>query len=295
MLPSRQLSFDVPTKPGLVQLDLPPAVIAAGVIVEVQQPNSHIKFTGTSTEMNYGFGDTAEVTFKLANDSTAIDGATLTGYAELPKHEKTPDLTFTALGGGLYKTTIPLASADWKYIGVWGLRVTAKGTSGGVAFERYLETAFGYYPAHAQMTALNVPNVVRGPDGQIDEITVDVDMETLAEDRFSVRGTLTFTGADGQEHPLATAQTGQTVKAGTGTITLHFSAESMALANVDGPFHLRDVALISQAFGLTQHRIGRALDIKTPVIKATEIRYPTTLSIQAQDLVDNGDVVLIKR
>ena len=64
----------------------------------------------------------------------------------------------------------------------------------------------------------------------------------------------------------------------------------MALAQVAGPFHVRDVALVSQAFGLTQHRIGLGLGLVTSAIAVNEIRYPRTLSLQAQDLQENGDL-----
>ena len=165
---------------------------------------------------------------------------------------------------------------------MWGIHVKATGTFQGVAFERDVETAFGLYPAHAEMTAIGVPAITRGADGLIDAVDVDVAIQSLADDRFSVRGTLTYTASDG-EHAIATAQTGKTVAAGASTITLHFTADSMALARIDGPFHLRDVALVSQAFGFTQHRLGRGLNLSTTPFKAAELRFPKVISLQAQD------------
>jgi hypothetical protein len=140
------------------------------------------------------------------------------------------------------------------------------------------------------MTAIDRPVISRGSDGLIDEVSFDVHVETLLDDRFSVRGTLTFTGPDNAEHPLAAAQTGQVVNAGTGVITLHFTSDAMALAQVDGPFHVRDVALVSQAFGVTQHRIGLGLDLMTHAITASEIRYPAQIPLAAQDLIASGDL-----
>jgi hypothetical protein len=289
-LPNRVLSFDMPTTPGLVQLDLPADVASAGVVIEVQQPNSTITFSAGVGQLNHGFGENAEVTCAVANGGAGIDDATVTAWIELPDHSRSPDLTFTAVGGGKYVAKVPLASADWKYIGVWGIHAKATGAVNGVAFERDVESGFGYYPAHAQMKAIGTPVITRGTDGLIDDVSVDVDVETLHADRFSLRGTLTYTGADGAEHALATAQTGQTLTGGSGTITLRFDAASLALAKVDGPFHLRDVALVSQGFVITQHRLGRGLDLVTVPITATSIRFPKTISIQAQDLIDNGDL-----
>jgi hypothetical protein len=288
LLDSRQLGFDEPMQPGLVQLDIPKGVAAAGIVVEVQQPNSPVTLSAVPGELAYENGDTAELTFTVASGTTPVDGATVTAWAEYPDHAHSPALSITPVGKGVYSARVPLSGSD--HLGTWGIHVKATGTTGGLAFERDVETAFAYYPSHAQMTALGKPVVTRGADGLVDEVSVDVDVSSLADDRFSVRGTLTFTGADGLEHPLASAQTGQTVSAGASTITLHFTSDALALAGVDGPFHLRDVALVSQAFGITQHRIGRALDIQTAPVKALEIRYPAEVSIQAQDLIDNGDL-----
>ena len=64
----------------------------------------------------------------------------------------------------------------------------------------------------------------------------------------------------------------------------------MALAQVNGPFHLRDVALVSDAFGVTQHRIGRGLDLTTGAIAASEIRYPAQIPLAARELMANGEL-----
>jgi hypothetical protein len=286
----RVLTFDKPTHAGSVRLVVPADVQADGVWMEVQQPNTHLTVSAVVGELNHSFGDEAEVTVSVLSDAAPISDATLAGTIELPDHTLMPGLTFTALGNGTYSAKVPLASADPKFFGAWNVRVKATGTYAGASFERDVETAFGYYASHAQMTGLGTPVIARGADGLIDEISVDVDVETVVDDRFSVRGTLTYTGADGREYSLASAQTGQVVSAGTGTITLHFDAASMAYANIDGPFHLRDVALVSHAFGVTQHRIGRALDISTPSLSAREIRIPATIPLQVQDLMDNGDL-----
>ena len=79
----RTVSFDLPASPGLVRLEVPADAAAAGVVMELQEPASHITLSGVPTEDNYGYGDTAELTFNLASDGTPIDGAALTGYGEL--------------------------------------------------------------------------------------------------------------------------------------------------------------------------------------------------------------------
>ncbi len=287
---TRILSFDVPTRPGLVRVAVPPAVAASGIIVELQQPNSHVALSGVADELAHGYGDTVTITCGVQLDSTGVDGATLTGWAELPGHVHGPSITFSSAGGGQYVAHVPLDRTDAGSVGAWGLHLTATGTANGVPFERELEAGFGYFPSHAQMTAVGSAVVERAGDGLVDSVSFDVDVQTLVDDRFSVRGTLTYTDSEGTEHPLAEAQTGQVVPAGTGTITLRFDATSMALARVNGPFNLRDVALVSQGTATTQHRIGRGLDLVTAPIAASEIRFPTVIAARTQDLIDNGDL-----
>jgi hypothetical protein len=293
LLASRVLSFPDTYPGGMVRVEVSPEALKEGVIIEVEQPNSPIHLTGNADELNYGFGETAELSFDLKNDKTAVEGATFTGYAELPDHTRL-DLTFSSKGNGRYTAEVPLASTDQRHVGIWKLQITAKGTAEGTTFERHLTTAFGYQPSHAQITEIQTPRITRGADGLIDEIAIDVAVESVVEDRFSVRGTLTFTGDDGAEHPLSEAQTGQTIDAGRGVIRLRFSADSLALAGVDGPFHLRDVSLVSQGYAITQHRLGDGM-VKTPKLRATEIRFPKRISIQAQDLIDNGDIIVRRR
>ena len=267
-----------------------PAVAASGIIVELQQPNTHVTLSGVPDELAHGFGETATITATVNLDSAGIDGATVTGWVELPGHARGPDLTFSATGGGQYVANLPLTAPTSAHMGAWGLHLSATGTADGAPFERDIESGFGYFPSHAQMTAIGAPVIARGADGLVDSVSVDVDVQTLADDRFSVRGTLTYLDAEGAEHPLASAQTGQVVAAGNGTITLRFDAAAMALAKVNGPFILRDVALVSQGTGTTQHRLGRALDITTIPIASTEIRFPKVLTLSALDLVKNGDL-----
>jgi hypothetical protein len=288
----RVLTFDALPAPtaGLVRLVVPAELQASGVWMEVQQPNTHITLSAVTDALNHSFGETAVITATLLDDSTPIDGATVEGNIELPGHADGGTLTFSSVGGGKYVAQVTLGSTDWAHVGVWNMRLHATGAFSGAPFERNVETAFGYYPAHARINALGQPVITRGADGLIDDVSVDADVETLATDRFSLGGTLTYTAADGTEHPLASAQSGKVISKGVGTITLHFDNASIALARMDGPFHVRDVALVSQAAGITQHRIGRALDLVTPPIRAKEIRFPQQISLQAQDLIDNGDL-----
>jgi hypothetical protein len=289
-LPRRILSIDTPFKGGRVTLDIPAANLGAGIEIDVQQPNSGLVLTGAPHDLNYGFGDTAEVEYTLANGATPIDGATFTGTIELPNGERIGGLSFTGSGSGRYVAHVPLASADLKYIGAWHVRAKATGAFNGVDFERDMDNAFAYSPAHARMTSVQTPVAVRGSDGIVDDVTVAVDVESVVDDRLGIGATLVVRDADGTEHAVAEAQTSADVKAGNSTMTLHFDAKDIALAQTSGPFYLRDLSLVSHAFAVTQHRLGRALDLATPTLVHRDFRYPTVFTPSVQEMIDRGDV-----
>ncbi len=290
-LPRRILSIDVPAKPGRVTVDIPADVLAAGVEIDVQQPNSAITLTGAPAALQYGFGDTAEIEYTLTNGAAPIDGATLSGTIELPNGERSAGLTFTSKGAGRYVARIPLASADLKYIGVWHLHAKVSGVADGVEFERDMESGFGYAPAHARMIAVNTPEIVRAADGVIDDVKVDVELESVVGDRLGVEATLVYKDAEGKEHAVAVSQTSGDLPAGTGTLTLHFEAKDVALAGVSGPFYLRDLSLVSHAFAVTQHRLGRGLDLSTVAIAHKDIRYPSVFAPAVEEMFVRGDIV----
>jgi hypothetical protein len=290
LVTTRTLSVDEPFAPGLVMLDLPAALAASGVFVEVDQPNTHIAFTGRSDELAYALGDEAHFAFSLSDDNTPVEGAHVTVSVELPDHSSLPDVQLRSVGQGQYVGTMPLSFTDPRYMGAWGLHVTATGSANGVAFERTVEAGFGFWPAHAQMSWVGVPQTVRGADGLINEVSVDVGVDSVVDDQLSLRGLLTFSAPDGSEHTLASAQTGQVVTHQGGTVTLHFDAASMVFGQVNGPFHVRDLTLVSQGTATVQHRIGRGLDLVTDKMAVAEMRAPAQIPPHVQEMIAAGDL-----
>lgn len=290
MTPRRILSIDVPASPGPVTLTVPPELLKAGLELDIQEPGSPITLSGAPLGLNYGFGEVGQVEYTLLNGSTPISDATITGTVELPGGQRFDNVTFTSKGQGKYLAEVPLAGSDLQHIGIWHVRAKVTGTASGVAFERDIENGFGYAPAHSQILAVAQPEIIRGSDSVIDDIKFDVDIESIAADRLGVSAMLVYRDAAGVEHAVAQAETSANVTPGQSTITLHFQAKDVALANVDGPFYLRSLTLMSHAYATTQHHIGRALDLSTPTIAAKEIRYPALLSPAAEELIEMGEL-----
>jgi hypothetical protein len=257
-------------------------------MVEVQQPDSAIVLSGAQREPQYASGNVAKVELQLADGAAPITGARFTTTLELPNGQLVAGPSVSATAPGQYLAQVPMSGTDLKLIGAWHLHVKATGNSRGIEFERDLDAGFAYVPSHARMLSAATPRILRGSDGKIDEIVVDVAVESLALDRLGLRGTLVRVDADGNERPIAEAQTGQVAQAGPSVITLHFAAKDLVLAAMDGPYRLRDLSLVSYAYSTTQHRLGRGLELVTPAFAASELRVPETFSPAVQELLNLG-------
>lgn len=288
-VPRRVLAFDLPSKPGRVTIQIPKSHLDMGIELDIQQPNSSITIAGAPRELLYSFGDVAEVEYVLDDNGNPIEGANLVAVVELPNGERVSGLEVTSMGNGHYVAKVPLASADTKHIGAWHVRVKATGVSNGVEFERDMDNAFQYAPAHARIVSVDSPEIVRGGDGKIDEIKLDLEVDTVVDDRLGASAVLVYKDSTG-EHSVGIAQTSVDLHPGTSTITLHFQATDVALSRLDGPFYVRDIALVSHAFATTQHRLGLGLDLKTAPIVAAELRFPTVFSPAIEESFDLGDL-----
>ncbi|MBI2395484.1 MAG: hypothetical protein HYV09_38305 [Deltaproteobacteria bacterium] len=287
--PHRMLSIDVPTTPGFVTLDTSEALRAATTMIDVQQPASTIVIGATRSSDLVSFGEEQQVVFDLADQSTPLDGAMLVGQLRTPAGARFDALTFVSLGGGRYSTRVPVVSSDPKHIGTWTIHAKATGTTAdGRSYERDIDVPFAYTVPFARMSHVTTPKVVRGKGDLIAEVAVDVDIESVQDARLGLSAVLVVRDAEGKEHPVAIAQTGQDIKAGASVMTLHFGAEALAVANTSGPYYLRELTLVSHGNATTLHRLARGMDLGTVAIKPTELRAAGALKPSLQEAIDLG-------
>ena len=290
-VPRRMLSVDVETKPGFVYVELPKAALDVGVMIEVQQPKSNIKVHAEADQPFHVFGDTVEIDLHVTDAGAVVSEVEFNGFLETPSGQRIDGLTIKPSRDGHYVATVPIVSAEAKHVGVWTFRGTAKGkTSEGIAFQRDVEATFGYSVTFARMAQVFTPVVNHGEDGKIDAVQVDVEIDSVQAARLGLHGTLVYKDSEGVEHPVAVAQTGQDVSEGTNVMTLVFSSGALSIAKVDGPFFLRDLALVSHSNASTQHRIGLGLLQQTPAIKASDLRPMAEIPASVQESIDLGSL-----
>lgn len=266
----RVLSVDRAAAPGIAELDLPVAARAAGAVVLVRQPRSAIELGAAAGALFYARGETARVTFDLARAGEPLDGAAVSAWLEKPGGRRAGAVAVVAVGDGRYVAEVPLDGAVAGDAGVW----TVHGKAVGAGFERDAAASFGVSVPHARLVTAAAPRLERDAGGTVVAIELEVTVESTVADRLALRGTLVAT-ADG--HAVAAAQTGVDVAAGIATLTLRFAAEDVALAGRDGPYVVRDLALVSHGDGTLQHRLGLGAPAATPFVAAAELRRPERL------------------
>jgi len=287
--PNRTLSIDVPTLPGLVLIETNEVFKASPAIIDVQQPNSTIALGATRASDLVSFGEQAEIVFDLADQSTPLDGAKFVGQVKTPGGDRFDSLTIVAMGGGKYVTKVPVVSTDPKHIGVWTVHAKATGTtSDGRPYERDLDVPFSYTVPFAKMTYVTTPKLVRGKGDLVSEIAVDVDVESVQEARLGLSAMLVVKDAEGKEHPVAIAQTGQDIKPGSSVMTLHFRSDALGVANASGPYFLRELTLLSHSNATTLHRLARGMDLGSSALKPGELRPVGTVKPAIQEALDLG-------
>ncbi len=289
--PNRTFSIDVPTVPGFVAVETNEVFKSSPAIIDVQQPSSTIELGATRASDLVSFGEQAEVVFDLADQSTPLDGAKFLGHVRTPGGDRYGNLEVVALGGGKYSTKVPVVSADPKHVGVWSIHVKATGaTADGRPYERDLDVPFSYTVPFAKMTHVTTPKIVRGKGDMVTEIAVDVDVESVQDARLGLSAVLVVRDADGKEHPVAIAQTGQDIKPGTSVMTLHFRADALVVANASGRMFLRELSLISHGNAATLHRLARGMDLGSSALKAGELKPIGAPKAAVQEALDLGSL-----
>ncbi|MBI4510817.1 MAG: hypothetical protein HY698_14380 [Deltaproteobacteria bacterium] len=289
-MPARPLSIDQPFKPGKVLIELPPEAALAGALVFVDQPSSTIELGAVAGSIHHSTGEQAKIVADLSDAGTPIEGASVIAWLEKPGNRRDPDSTLPlrGIGGGKHVVEVPLTSTSATDIGLWTVHLIARGTTpDGREYERTSEVSFSYSVPHARMTTVYTPVVVRGSDRLVDEVVFDVEVESIVVDRLGLRGTLVVND-NGVERSIATAQVGFDASEGQSRVSLRFGSGAMFLAHQDGPYHLRDLVLVSHGNATVQHRLGRGLDLRTPRIPAKALRPVETLSPAIEESLNLG-------
>ena len=128
-------------------------------------------------------------------------------------------------------------------------------TINGVRVRRDLSHAIAVSPALGRLAG--TASVERAAD-----LRIGIDLATVVDGRFQLRGTLHATVKRGRLTPVAVAETAAVLGAGAGRLALQFDLERLEAAGYHAPFELRDLMLFDQGRMLQLESRQRALVIE---------------------------------
>lgn len=271
---------------GAYQVQVGARAAATGVAIEVRLPTSPIELSLTPSAMQFFPGEEATVQVGLASDA-ALAGVRYEAWLYNPRFERVRQVPVVQVGQQV-RARVSDVLSERDETGTWGLEVRATGTSGGKAFDRLAQTAFGFAVPTAHIASAGRPRLVRGADGKVTALELDVVVESQSLDRYEVSGTLVATDKRGVERPVAEAQVTDQLDAGTYVLTLHFDAGHVALSHLEGSYALRGLQLYSLGTNTLYHRMGRGMELRMPSVRADELAASEpTPAIQA--MMDAGE------
>jgi len=239
-----RLADVVPT--GKLQLALPTA--RGNYLVHVYEPASALVFTLGAERDSVVGGEPLRI-------HASITGATLErigGLISAPDGAS-QDLTFARQPDGGYLANVTPDVAHAGDPGLWEVHAFAL-AGGQLAIPRDARTAFAVSVPVARLDG----TVTRADTSGKRELALRIGVETALASRYQASAVLYGTGADGQLHPAAIAQSAAWLERGMGSLDLRYDAASLATA-LSSPWELRDLRLVNQADMGVLERRERAL------------------------------------
>lgn len=163
------------------------------------------------------------------------------------------DLTFARQTDGSYLASVTPDIAHAGDAGLWEVHAFAV-SSGSLAVPRDARTAFAVSVPVARFDG----TVTRNDGADKHELALRIGVETAMASRYQASAVLYGTGADGQLHPAAIAQSATWLERGKSSLDLRYDAASLATA-LGSPWELRDLRLVNQADMGVLERRERAL------------------------------------
>lgn len=273
---------------GTYTVKLSPEAAKVGVAIEVRQAQSPIVMKLKPSAAQHLLGGETSVDVTLEDGGAPILGATVKGSLITPEGKPGRLVTFSEVGGGVYRTKVQGVLGEEDGVGAYLVDVVATGTSGQKAFTRNGRTGFHYGIPTARLANVGEPRIIPSEDGRIEAFEVDLDLESSSLDRIEVSGTLAATAPDGQEHPVAIAHTGVALDPGKHVMTLRFEAGHVRLSRLAGTLSLRNLRVYSLGTHTLFQREHTARGLKFADVSRDKLVPTKNLTPAMKQLIEEG-------
>jgi hypothetical protein len=261
-----------------------------GLAIEARLNASNIVMKLKPSTFEHLYGNQSFVDATLMEGSTPITGAHLVAnLVDGETGDTVAPIAFTEMGGGVYRAALQSVLGTGNKVEAYLTDVRADGTSpSGVAFSRQGRTGFHFAVPTATLNGVVAQRVLTDDTGLITGFEVDVALESASVDRLEISAKLTNVGADGLEHPIGIAHTGDAYEAGEHVVTLHFDAGQVRLTRAEGTLLVRELTLFSIGTNALFHRELAAGNKTFPGIVRTSLRPLATLTPAQAQFVSDG-------
>jgi hypothetical protein len=199
----------------------------------------------------YLAGQELVVTARLEDGGRPARAQALAAVVRAPSGREEA-LKLEPAGRGRWQGRVPLFAEEEWAPGLWEAHVLAAGSARGLAFRRFVKTAFAVAVPTAR---LDGEAVVDRRAARRRELAVHLGLEVAAEGRYEVRGVLFGTDEAGRKRPLAAASGAAWLEPGQRQLTLAFERKALDRSGLSSPFEVRDVQLLDQSrLGLLQRQ-----------------------------------------
>jgi hypothetical protein len=258
--------------------------------VEARFDNPDIVLSLRPAALQHLLGGEQYVEATLTEAGKPILGAHLTSeliHGEQIKHLM--PVSFTEVGGGVYRAAVHPLFNEGSDTAAYLVDVDADGVApSGVAFQRHGETGFHFGIPTAQVVDVLAQRQITNSQGLTTAFEVDLKIQSSSLDRLEISGKLTAVGADGVEHPLASAFYGDAFQPGTRVVTLSFDAGNVRMTRLEGDFMVRDLQIYSLGTNTLFSREQAGHNRVFPGIVRDQLVKHEQFSGAQQELVSEG-------
>ena len=237
---------------GNFKLQLPQAT--GDTIVHVFEPQSLWQLELKSDRIAYAAGGKIRIDTWLRNEQTSVGVDEITGLIVSPDGQ-TREFNFRANKDGGYSAEIQADFVASDSPALFEIHAFASAKDKQTRVLRDARAAFAFAAPGARFAGGARNAALKSAQS----ISVELDVEVARASRYQVGGVLYGSFKDGSLRPIAMAQSAMLMQPGVQSITLEYSAESLANTKAGAPFEVRDLQLVDQAnMGLQEQRV-RAL------------------------------------
>ncbi len=222
-------------------------------VVHVFEPDSPAVLNLQVNRSNYLTGSQLRANLSLQGIEHQLSAADIQAYLSSPDADISVPVSFTANRQGGFDANARLPDTAGNSNGLWSLHALVKTRdNNGLTVMRDAKTALAVALPTARLN--NQVGIHTGsaggkatPAAGSESIQIQLGIDTAIAGRYAVSGVLYGTNRQGQQQPIAVAESANWLNAGQSQLNLNFAADLLSATNLTAPFSVRHLQLKDQS------------------------------------------------